>query len=157
MKESTTEPKPTRRKPGRPEFKPTPALRAQVAVAAGGGARHCDIAVALGISVPTLRKHFEAELSVVAAARRLEVLRALFRAAKKGNVAAAKAYLALEPESVSPPAEPRAPGEQAAAAPKAAGTAGVPLGKKEQAAADAVSAAVGTEWDALLPKAAPLQ
>ena len=158
MKESTTAPKPARKKIGRPEYKPSPALRAQVAVAAGGGARHCDIAVALGISVPTLRKHFEAELSVVAAARRLEVLRALFRAAKKGNVAAAKAYLALEPESVSPPAEAGAPGEPAAApATKAAGPAGVPLGKKEQAAADAVTAAVGTEWDSLLPKAAPLQ
>lgn len=155
MKESTTEPKPSRRKTGRPEFKPTPAMRAKVAVAAGGGARHVDIAIALGISQPTLRKHFEAELSHGAASKRLEVLGALFRSAKKGSVSAAKAYLALEPEIACPPLPP---GQEAAApGPKAAGPAGVPLGKKEQAAADAVTAAVGTEWDALLPKTAPLQ
>lgn len=122
-------------------------MRRNVSICAGGGMAHQDIAVALGISRNTLEKHFEAELSVGASQRRMEVLAAMHRAAKGGNVTAQKAYIAMTPTpSVPPVPEP----EVGTKAPK--------LGKKEQADADAKTAAVGTEWGDLLPKAGtPLQ
>jgi hypothetical protein len=97
---------------------------------------HEEIALGLGISRPTLEKYFEAELSTGAYAKRLEVLAAMHGAALKGNVAAQKAYLALEPGLAAPPAEKTAE----------------PLGKKEQQNKDAVTAAAGTDWADLLPK-----
>lgn len=117
----------------RPQFKPTPAQRRKVAIAAGGGMSHEEIALGLGISRPTLEKHFERELSVGAYEKRLEVLVAMHACAKKGNVAAQKAYAALSPQIASPPAEK-------------------PKGKKEQAQEDAKTAAAGTDWESLLPR-----
>lgn len=109
---------------------------------------HEQIAIGLGIARNTLEKHFEAELSAGAYSKRIEVLLSLHRAAKKGSSSAAKAYLAAEPALAAPPI-PKEPGD---AKPTAK------LGKKEQAAADAVTAAAGTTWDSLLPKAGqPLQ
>lgn len=119
---------------GRPAFKPTPAQRRKVSVAAGAGMSHEEIALGLGIARNTLEKHFEQELSVGAYSRRLEVLDAMHRTAVKGNVAAQKAYVALTPAVAAPPV----PAEK-------------PKGKKEQAEADATSAARGTDWDDLLP------
>lgn len=131
-------------KRGRPGFKPTAALRRKVAIAAGGGMSHEEIALGLGISRPTLEKHFEHELSVGAYEKRLETLEALHRAAKKGNVAAIKAYGAMTPRAAVTPLEPEKP------APK-------PEGKKEQQNAEARIAQVGTEWEELLPKSSSLQ
>jgi len=145
--------KPAKRPRGRPEHKPTAATRRTVSIAAGGGMRHEDIAIALGITRPTLEKWYQSELSEVASLRRMEVMQALHMAAKKGSSAAAKAYLAHEPQIAAPPAHV---GEPVAvkAEPKAAA-----LGKKEQQQADAVNAHVGTEWDVLLrtPAATPIQ
>lgn len=105
---------------------------------AGGGMSHEEIALALGISRPTLEKHFEHELSIGAYQRRAEVLTAMHKAAtKKGNVAAQKAFLAMGPELAAPPA----PQEPA-----------VPAGKKEQAQVAAERAAHGTEWHDDLPQ-----
>jgi len=114
---------------------------------------HEQIAIALEISTDTLRKYYERELSVGANQRRMDVLEARYRVAvRKGSSAAAKAYLADEPQLAVPPA-PRAAApvpEVPAPAPK--------LGKKEQAAADAVTAADGTQWGDLLPRpGTPLQ
>lgn len=134
---------------GRPAFKPTAAQRRQVSIAAAAGMRHDDIAIAIGICRDTLTKHFELELSAGAAARRMEVLGALYLAAKKGSSSAAKAFLAADPLLGVPPVP-----EQAK--PKAADAAAVPdapkpkLGKKEQAQADAQTATNGTEWASLL-------
>lgn len=124
---------------GRPAFKPTPYQRATVAIAAGGGMPLNEIAMGLGITRETLHKHFEAELSTGAHAKRLEVIRALHAAAKKGNVAAAKAYMLLDPASAAPPLPtmPPAPKEE-------------PIGKKQQANIDAVDAAKDTGWEGLL-------
>jgi hypothetical protein len=120
-------------------------MRSMVAAAAGGGMSHEDIALALGIARNTLEKHFEAELSVGAFKKRMEVLAAMVRAAKAGNVAAQKAYLQLQPKPAAPPLQAPAPAAK-------------PAGKKQQADADAKTAAVGTEWADLLPGSrAPLQ
>lgn len=113
--------------------------------------------MALGINRDTLRKHYRQELSIEAQKRRLEVLEALHRTAKvKGTSAAAKAYLANVPEFEAPPvAEGETPPAPPAPQPAAAAPAPRPakLGKKEQAAADASTAADGTEWKDLLPRA----
>lgn len=111
-------------------------MRKTVSIAAGGGMSHEEISIGLGIDRKTLEKYFEAELSTQAYARRLEVLDAMHGSAVKGNVAAQKAYLALNPKAAAPPqpAEPKPP----------------VLGKKEQANVDAKDAAVGTTWHELL-------
>lgn len=141
-------------------------MREKVAIAVGGGMRHEEIAEALGISAPTLRKHFDAELSRVAHTKRLEALVALQKSAKKGNVSAIRAYLNLVPTTT---ASADLPGEQPstpAAAPAgttsephaaAAMPVAVPLGKKEAAQVAAFSAQAGTEWDGLLPKITAIQ
>ena len=131
----------TNRGPGRPAFKPTAAMRRKVTNAAAGGMLHEEIAIALGICRKTLEKHFEVELSSGAMNRRAEVYDAMVRVALKGNVAAQKALLAMTPALSAPPAE-----------------AEKPLGKKDQANADAKTAADGTEWADLLPaNVAPLR
>lgn len=114
-------------------------MRRKVAVAAGGGMSHEEIAVALGISRNTLTKHFDAELSMGACARRMDVLEAMFKAAKGGNVTAQKAYVATVPKfSVPAPEQPKPP----------------KTGKKEQAQAEATTAQVGSDWESLLPGSA---
>lgn len=118
----------------RPEFKPTARMRRSVSIAAGAGVTHEEIALGMGISRPTLAKHFAYELTTGAYKRRQEVLDAMFKAAKKGNVAAQKAYVALAPKI----AAPTLPTDSA------------PQGKKEQANADAVVAQKGTDWESLL-------
>ncbi len=89
----------------------------------------------LGIARNTLDKHFSEELSAGACKRRLEVLGAMFAAAKKGNVTAQRAYMAMTPRLAPPPAEPPKPAK---------------VGKKEQQQADAVAAGAGGEWGDLL-------
>ena len=122
--------KPTTTK-GRPALNFSTQQRNAVAIAAGAGMSHEAIALALGIGRTTLERHFRVELSSGACAKRLEVMRALYAAAKKGNVAAAKAYLLLG----ATPAVPREPAP----------------GKKVLAQRAAVGAAIGTDWEDLLP------
>lgn len=125
--------------------------------------RQEDIAIALEIGVDTLRKYFQAELSVGAHQRRMEVLNGLYQAAKRGSSAAAKAYLAVNPELAVPPlpsdvqATPSAPpATPTAPAGDPPPKLGAPKGKKEQAQADAKVVQAGTHWEDLLP-GAPLQ
>lgn len=107
---------------------------------------HDDIAMAMGIAKMTLYKHFKHELTVGAQEKRQEVIDAMYRAAKNGNVGAARLYTALSAVPVRNgeavvPAEPR---------PAA-------LGKKQQAQVDAVAAHRGTDWDNLLTPSSPVQ
>jgi hypothetical protein len=126
---------------GRPEWMPSKAQRRQVSVAAGAGMSHEEIAIAMGVSRGTLEKHCAAELNEGACKRRFEVMNAMYRTARKGNVAAQKAYLAAgEPRTVVPQPEPPAADDKP------------PLGKKEQANVDARTAAEGSEWHDLLPR-----
>ncbi len=103
------------------------------------------IALALGITRPTLAKYFEAELTTGAAVRKMEAMDALCTQAKKGNVTAIKTLLLLR--DAAEPSQPPAPQEPARepAAPA------VRLGKKEAAQIAAGSAADGTDWAGLLP------
>lgn len=126
----------------RPPFKPTAAMRRKVAVAAGGGMSHEEIALALGISRNTLTKHFDAELSSGACSKRMEALDAMFKAAKGGNVTAQKAYIATVPKISAPAPEQTKPTK---------------TGKKEKAQADATTAQVGSDWENLLPSGTSLQ
>jgi len=128
----------------RPQFKPTAALRKKVSEAAGHGMSHEEISIGLGIARGTLLKYFAAELTRAAYAKRIEVAQAMFRSAKRGNVAAQKAYLASTPRAAAPP-----PPMLDAKTPK--------LGKKEQAQADAKNAQAGTDWDDLIGPSASLQ
>lgn len=128
----------------RPLYKPTVATRRAVAISAGAGMSHEEMAIALKISRNTLEKHFQSELSEGAYQKRMEVVSAMHKAAKAGNVAAQKAYMALTPRLSAPPASPPAPEEK-------------PLGKKEQADADAKTAALGSDWEMLLPSASMRQ
>jgi hypothetical protein len=130
-----------RKKRGRPQFKPTAQQRRRVSISAAGGMAHQDIADAMGIARATLELHFAVELSVGALQRRQEMLEALHRTGKKGNVAAAKAFLALSPR-VAPPPAPK-PDK--------------PLGKKEQASVDAQTAQQGSDWNELLTKPLSVQ
>lgn len=119
-------------------------MRKRVSVGAAGGMTHEEIALALGITRPTLDKYFEMELSVGAHQRRLDVLNAMFQAAtgRKKNVAAQKAFIAT---SIAIAAPPQPDAEK-----------GKPKGKKDQANEDATTAQVGTEWAELLkPSARP--
>jgi predicted transcriptional regulator len=75
---------------GRPTFKPTAALRRKVEELVSCGMSQDDVARALGISTPTLTKHFEEELANGTAKKRAEVIGMLYSAAKKGNVTAQK-------------------------------------------------------------------
>jgi hypothetical protein len=116
-------------KGGRPPFVATKEMRQRVSVAASGGMSHRDIAEALGICRNTLEKNFAAELSSGACERRMEVLQAMFKAAKQGKVAAAKVFLG---GGVDAP------------------------GKKEQQQAEAKVAQAGSEWEGILKPALSL-
>lgn len=137
---------------GRPPFKPTPAQRRKVAAAKAGGMSEDAIALALGITRPTLAKHFMVELSTGAAVKKMEAVDALFIAAKKGNVAAIKAVLLLG-AAVEPPPQPGAATGETPPAPAPAAR----LGKKEAQQVAAVAAADGTEWAGILPGSARVQ
>lgn len=129
-------------KRGRPPFKPTPALRRRVATAAGAGMSHEDIALALCISRVTLVKHFAQELTVGSCQRRMEVAEAVFKAARNGNVAAAKAYGQMGSRPANPAAGEGGTGE---------------VGKKELAQREGAVAQQGTEWESLLKPTASVQ
>lgn len=128
---------PQKAKGGRPPYVPELEDRNRVAVAAGGGMTHEEIALGLGIDRKTLEKHFEHELSIGAYKKRLEVLEAMYKTAMSGNVTAQRAYVALSPAAAAPPA-PLLPAE-------------AELGKKERAKIDARVSQRGTEWENLLP------
>ena len=122
--------------PGRPPHNPTPSSRRRVAICAGAGMSRSEIALALAIDRKTLTKHYRDELAFGAYRCRTEILEALFASGKKGNAAAARAYLQLAPAGAPllPPKPPKAE----------------PLGKKAAANEAAKTAEVGTSWHELL-------
>jgi hypothetical protein len=127
-------------------------MRRKVAAAKAGGMSEDHIALALGITRPTLNKHFMAELTTGAAVKRMEVLDALFTAAKKGNAAAIGKVLLLG-AAVTPAPQPGAPAPDQLPAPAPAAK----LGKKEAQQVAAVGAADGTAWSGILPGSGRVQ
>lgn len=78
------------RKVGRPAYAPTPEDRETVKQMRYAGELERVIALSLGITIPTLTKHFRDELDSGPAMKRREVIGLLFAQAGRGNVAAAK-------------------------------------------------------------------
>jgi len=141
---------------GRPEWNPTKAQRHQISVLAGGGMPQDAIALLMGVSTPTLQKHCGQELTVGALQRRAEVMDAMFKAGKKGNVAAAKAYCLIAPVVAKPKQpEEEKPSEAPAPAPTELIPATPTLGIKAQRKADAHTAEVGSAWERVLPQSPP--
>ncbi|UHD44924.1 hypothetical protein LUX29_18140 [Aureimonas altamirensis] len=73
---------------GRKAYRPTQEGREKVRVLKAGGMTDSAIAVAMGISAPSLSKHFSEELAKGSAIVRSELLMARYRAALGGNVSA---------------------------------------------------------------------
>ena len=128
---------------GRPEHKPTEATRRRVESAAGSGLSHEGIAMALGVDRGTLEKHYRHELTVGAYVARVEIVEAMRKAAKKGNVAAARLYLQ---GAEKPPAMQAPLGSEALQ-----GLPVAPDGLKAARNRAATTAQEGTEWANLLP------
>ena len=120
----------------------------KVEVLAATGMLQDDIADAVGISAPTLRKYFRPELDKAEARQRARVLTMLATQADKGNVSAGKAYLAEIDKRTAAAAyrRDRSKPAQPAAAPQE--------GKK--AAARAVARAVIAAGDKFAPRGARL-
>lgn len=85
-----TEKPTTRRKPGRPAYRPSIEDRRTVEQMKFCGESENTIARALNIDPDTLRKHFVDEIADGHAQRRKEVIGLMFDAARGGNVAAIK-------------------------------------------------------------------
>ncbi|MDW9726313.1 hypothetical protein GOB91_29130 [Sinorhizobium meliloti] len=92
---------------GRPEYVPTDDEREKVRVLKAGGMSNEAIAEAVGISEPTLRKHFSSELDRGTAKVRADLLMARYRSAMGGNVAAQNKM--IEQVSAARAQEKRAP------------------------------------------------
>lgn len=133
--ETPRQPRESEARGGRPEHIPTKRNRERVEVLVAAGQTQWQIAAVLRVSVPTLVKHYAAELDDGRARKDAAVLEALYAGAKKGNVGAIRTWLGR-----LRPAE--GPHDQPSAAPRAEPT-GMALGKKEQQAELARQAARG--------------
>ena len=120
---------------GRKAFAPTAEQREMVRVLKAGGMSVLAIAEAVGISHPTLQKHFLADLEIGAAKVKADVLMARYRSAMGGNVSAQNKM--IEAMGLVPP--PPKPQEK----PKK-------MGKKEQLEIEAQTPPVDTSWGGLL-------
>lgn len=80
---------------GRKEYQPTDDEREKVRVLKAGGMTNEAISEAIGISEPTLRKHFGSELDRGGAKVRADLLMARYRSAMGGNVSAQTKMLEL--------------------------------------------------------------
>jgi hypothetical protein len=76
------------KKAGRPPFEPTKEQRDRVEAMVGFGIPEEAIAKHIGVSGPTLRKHFRTEIDTGATKMLTSVAGALYRNAMKGNVTA---------------------------------------------------------------------
>jgi hypothetical protein len=132
-------------KGGRPSYVPTERDRAQVKTMAAMGITEIDIGKVIGVSAPTLRKYFAVDLDTGHIEANAKVAQSLFRQAtnpEKPNVTAAIFWL-----------KARAGWRDGSRGYDDEDT----PGKKAQAQAEARTAAVGTDWDELLPEAHTVQ
>lgn len=127
---------------GRPKHKPTDDSRLVVKVLVAANKRVSEIAEALAISEPTLRRAYKSELAHGRAQIRAEVMFRMMEQVKAGNVSAMAHILrqfdkadALDVQRDFDGAEPPVRREGA-----------LRRGKKEQAAEDATTAGLGSDW-----------
>lgn len=120
---------------GRPEHEPTDELRLKVRVLKAGAMSQVAIAEAIGISEPTLRKHYSLELDQGSAIVTAEVLMARYHSAMGGSVPAQNKLLELA--GTLPPAKMGRPPKPAT---------DPALGKKAEAEIAAKDAHEGTGW-----------
>lgn len=132
------DPQPPRPRSGRPEHVPTDETREKVEILVAGRMPAWQIAQALGVSEPTLRQHYEAELDGGRARRTAEMMAALYRQGLGGNTSAAKAWLQMHSQLEDPP--PPEPDEPE-----------VRRGKKEAALEAALNAGKDVDWAKGLP------
>ncbi|MFC3693112.1 hypothetical protein [Chenggangzhangella methanolivorans] len=125
---------------GRPKHKPTEQSRMVVQVMSAVNKRNGEIAEAIGISEPTLRKAYKSELHNGRAQIRAEVLFRMMEQVRAGNVSAMNLILrqfdqadVTEAARYFDGAEPPQPRQ-------------TQIGKKEAAAEAATTAGVGTDW-----------
>jgi DNA-binding XRE family transcriptional regulator len=121
------------------KHEPTAESRKTVQAMSGYGIPQDDIATVIGVSPHTLREHYRQELDTGQIIAISKVAQNLFRIATgEGREAVTAAIFWLKTRAQW--SEYTAPQP-----PKAA-----PLGKKEQAAIDAETAAIGTDWGSLV-------
>lgn len=123
---------------GRPSFKPTAAQRRKVEELRSVGMSKDDVAAVLGVTRPTLDKHFEVELQVGAAKKRAEVVSFLYKSARGGNVSAQKKLEEMTRVTLAEEANTRIDSRQASPSSK--------LGKKATQELEAQTAGQGTPW-----------
>lgn len=140
-----------RAKRGRPPLKVTKKLRERVQEYRACGMSEEDIALALDISRPTLRKHFSLELRKGHAVKRAHAINLLWSTAKKGNVSAQRKLI----DMTKVMEDPKTAGERAADPKGPPNLKVIARGKKEQAQDDAHTAHLGTEWEGVLDDVDP--
>lgn len=135
---------------GRKRYQPSGADREKVAVLVASGMMVDQIACAMAITEPTLRRHYRAELDTGALRKRGEMLMALNRAALKGNVAAVKEALAIMDranlEALQDQLRGRGKPETPQAGRDTAQPTSDPIGKKAQADLDAHGVVMQGPW-----------
>ncbi len=132
---------------GRKVYQPERSDREKVAVLVSSGMAIDQIARAMGLSEPTLRRAFKAELETGAIRKRADMLVALHRTALKGNVAAQKEALAIMDRARLEKLQDEVRGK---AAGKPEAPAADPIGKKEQAQLDAHGVVTKGPWSKLV-------
>ena len=85
--------KATATKAGRSEFQPTEHHRERVRVLKAAGSTNEEICEAIGVSEPTLTKHFVEDLRLGRAKTKADMILAMHRKAKTGSVPAQRAML----------------------------------------------------------------
>jgi hypothetical protein len=126
---------------GRKRHRRLPQVAEKIGVMRATGATVEDVAAALGLSEPTLRKYYFRELSEGAQIARRVLMDAMWKKAIAGNVSAAKFIRDEFPKGDAEAFVNASRPAQAAAAPLA-----TPTGKKEAARLAAKTAGLGTEW-----------
>ncbi|HLL28570.1 MAG TPA: hypothetical protein VKT73_13080 [Xanthobacteraceae bacterium] len=144
---------------GRPQYVPTEKDRRHVELELSLGGKEADICAILEIDEKTFRKHFAAEIAAGVEGASRRVAHALYENAV-GRPAEYNAKGKLIREEIKPQlgaqkywlacragwyeyAPPKLPNPNKAA---------TPLGRKQQATADAMTAAKGTSWEDVLGK-----
>ena len=74
-----------KKKMGRPPFEPTDYQRKQVTTMAGYGMTHEQIAKVIGVSAPTVSKHFETELEEGLAKATFNITQSLYKQAMNAD------------------------------------------------------------------------